>query len=109
MTQFGPSLVRVTSTHTPTGPANRPGKPYQVNVMVGDRASKSRVSEALAVAPSFDLAQRRGRVSPISPHSGQRGAGSPSEQDHLSYTGSRALCVVGSWGGRKRGLEHGDW
>jgi hypothetical protein len=33
------------------------GKPYQVNVMVGDRASKSRVEEALAVARSFDLAR----------------------------------------------------
>ena len=33
------------------------GKPYQVNVMVGDRASKSRVAEALAVARSFDLAR----------------------------------------------------
>jgi hypothetical protein len=33
------------------------GKPYQVNVMVGDRASKPRVAEALAVARSFDLAR----------------------------------------------------
>jgi len=33
------------------------GKPYQVNVMVGDRASKPRVGEALAVARSFDLAR----------------------------------------------------
>jgi len=33
------------------------GKPYQVNVMVGDRATKSRVAEALAVARSFDLAR----------------------------------------------------
>jgi hypothetical protein len=33
------------------------GKPYQVNVMVGDRASKPRVEEALAVARSFDLAR----------------------------------------------------
>jgi len=33
------------------------GKPYQVNVMVGDRASKPRVAEALAVAQSFDLAR----------------------------------------------------
>ena len=33
------------------------GKPYQVNVMVGDRASKRRVAEALAVARSFDLAR----------------------------------------------------
>ena len=32
------------------------GKPYQVNVMVGERASKPRVAEALAVARSFDLA-----------------------------------------------------
>jgi len=32
-------------------------KPYQVNVMVGDRASKARVTEALAVARSFDLAR----------------------------------------------------
>jgi len=31
------------------------GTPYQVNVMVGDRASKLRVAEALAVARSFDL------------------------------------------------------
>jgi hypothetical protein len=31
------------------------GKPYQVNVMVGDRASKPSVAEALAVARSFDL------------------------------------------------------
>jgi hypothetical protein len=30
-------------------------KPYQVNVMVGDRASKPRVAEALAVGRSFDL------------------------------------------------------
>ena len=33
------------------------GKPYQVNVMVGDRASKTRVEEALAIARSFDLAR----------------------------------------------------
>jgi hypothetical protein len=33
------------------------GKPYQVNVMVGDGASKRRVAEALAVARSFDLAR----------------------------------------------------
>jgi hypothetical protein len=32
-------------------------RPYQVNVMVGDRASKPRVAEALAVARSFDLAR----------------------------------------------------
>jgi hypothetical protein len=32
------------------------GKPYQVNVMVGDRTSKRRVAEALAVARSFDRA-----------------------------------------------------
>jgi hypothetical protein len=31
------------------------GKPYQVNVMVGARASKLRIAEALAVARSFDL------------------------------------------------------
>ena len=30
---------------------------YQVNVMVGDRASKREVSEALAVARSFDVAR----------------------------------------------------
>jgi hypothetical protein len=30
---------------------------YQVNVLVGDRASKQRVAEALRVARSFDLAQ----------------------------------------------------
>jgi hypothetical protein len=33
------------------------GKAYQVNVMVGDRASKRRIAEALAVARSFDLAR----------------------------------------------------
>jgi hypothetical protein len=33
------------------------GKPYQVNVMVGNRASKRRVGEALKVARSFDLAR----------------------------------------------------
>jgi hypothetical protein len=33
------------------------GKPYQVDVMVGDRASKTRVKEALAIARSFDLAR----------------------------------------------------
>ncbi len=33
------------------------GKPYQVNVMVGERASERRVAEALAVARSFDLAR----------------------------------------------------
>jgi hypothetical protein len=33
------------------------GKPYQVNVMVGDRASRRRVAEALEVARSFDLAR----------------------------------------------------
>jgi hypothetical protein len=33
------------------------GKPYQVNVMVGDRAPKARVEEALAIARSFDLAR----------------------------------------------------
>jgi hypothetical protein len=33
------------------------GKPYQVNVMVGDRPSKARVEEALAIARSFDLAR----------------------------------------------------
>ena len=32
------------------------GKVYQVNVMVGDRASKRRVAEALAVARSFNVA-----------------------------------------------------
>jgi hypothetical protein len=31
------------------------GKAYQVNVMVGDGASKRRVTEALAVARSFDV------------------------------------------------------
>lgn len=31
------------------------GKAYQVNVMVGDRASSQRVADALAVARSFDL------------------------------------------------------
>jgi hypothetical protein len=31
------------------------GKPYQVSVMVGDRASKRRIEEALAVGRSFDL------------------------------------------------------
>jgi hypothetical protein len=31
------------------------GKPYQVNVMVGDHAPKTRVKEALAIARSFDL------------------------------------------------------
>lgn len=31
------------------------GKPYQVNVMVGDHASKPRVAQALAVARSFRL------------------------------------------------------
>jgi hypothetical protein len=31
------------------------GKAYQVNVMVGDRASKQRVANALAVGRSFDL------------------------------------------------------
>jgi hypothetical protein len=31
------------------------GRLYQVNVMVGDRASKRRVAEALAVARSFNL------------------------------------------------------
>jgi hypothetical protein len=33
------------------------GKPYQINVMVGNRASKRRVREALMVARSFDLAR----------------------------------------------------
>jgi hypothetical protein len=33
------------------------GRVYQVNVMVGDRATKRRVAEALAVARSFDLAR----------------------------------------------------
>ena len=33
------------------------GKAYQVNVMVGDHASRRRVAEALAVARSFDLAR----------------------------------------------------
>jgi hypothetical protein len=33
------------------------GKAYQVNVMVGNRASKQQVSDALAVARSFDLAR----------------------------------------------------
>ena len=32
------------------------GKPYQVNVLVGNSASKHQVDEALAVARSFDLA-----------------------------------------------------
>jgi hypothetical protein len=33
------------------------GHPYQVNVLVGDRASPQRVAAALAVARSFDLAR----------------------------------------------------
>jgi hypothetical protein len=33
------------------------GKPFQINVMVGDRASKRRVAQALRVARSFDLAR----------------------------------------------------
>jgi hypothetical protein len=33
------------------------GHAYQVNVLVGDRASKRRVAEALGVARSFDLAR----------------------------------------------------
>ena len=33
-------------------------KLYQVNVMVGDRASARRIAEALAVGRSFDLARR---------------------------------------------------
>jgi hypothetical protein len=36
------------------------GRPYQVNVMVGDRASQQRVAEALAVARSFDLTHECG-------------------------------------------------
>jgi hypothetical protein len=32
------------------------GRDYQVNVMVGDRASQQRIAQALAVARSFDLA-----------------------------------------------------
>jgi hypothetical protein len=31
------------------------GRPYQINVMVGNRASKRRIAEALTVARSFDL------------------------------------------------------
>jgi hypothetical protein len=31
------------------------GRPYQVNVFVGDRATEQRVAEALTVARSFDL------------------------------------------------------
>ena len=31
------------------------GRAYQINVMVGDKASKRRVAAALAVARSFDL------------------------------------------------------
>ena len=31
------------------------GRVYQVNVLVGDRASKQRIAEALSVARSFDL------------------------------------------------------
>jgi hypothetical protein len=37
------------------------GKAYQVNVMVGDRASSGRVAEALRVARSFDLVRPGGR------------------------------------------------
>ncbi len=33
------------------------GKPFQVNVLIGDHASKLRVAEALAVARSFNLAR----------------------------------------------------
>lgn len=33
------------------------GKPYQVNVMVGDRASRQLIAQALAVARSFRLAR----------------------------------------------------
>jgi hypothetical protein len=33
------------------------GRPYQINVMVGNRASKRRVAEALTVARSFDVAR----------------------------------------------------
>jgi hypothetical protein len=33
------------------------GRPYQVNVMVGDHASKRRIAQALAVARSFRLAR----------------------------------------------------
>jgi hypothetical protein len=33
------------------------GRVYQVNVMVGDRASRRRVTKALAIARSFDLAR----------------------------------------------------
>jgi hypothetical protein len=35
------------------------GRDYQVNVMVGDRASEQRIAQALAVARSFDLASSR--------------------------------------------------
>jgi hypothetical protein len=31
------------------------GKPFQINAMVGNRASKQRIAEALTVARSFDL------------------------------------------------------
>jgi hypothetical protein len=34
------------------------GRAFQVNVMVGDRASRARIDQALAVAHSFDLARR---------------------------------------------------
>jgi len=34
------------------------GRAFQVNVMVGDRASRARVDQALAVARSFDLSRR---------------------------------------------------
>ena len=33
------------------------GTPYQVNVMVGESASRHRIEQALAVARSFDLAR----------------------------------------------------
>jgi hypothetical protein len=54
------------------------GTDYQVNVMVGDRASRQQVSAALAVARSFDLDQSDGTTPPKT-----KTVGTASEREEL--------------------------
>jgi hypothetical protein len=59
------ALAKLTSVHRPSfecfkgrgavAQVELRGRVYQVNVMVGNRASKQRIGEALGVARSFDL------------------------------------------------------
>jgi hypothetical protein len=67
------------------------GKAYQVNVLVGERASKHQVEQALAVARSFDpQALIRGRSTPRARARGHKSIGSDALDRRYSAAVARA-------------------